>query len=214
MRTVMLPQMVSFISQDLYDNSFWVRTLINFFTYLPQLMMGLVAGGLLAYLVFDFYLMKLSYLARCRLLVKLPLLRRWIRTVVTHRLCRELGHFFQGGYAIGEIIQILHDYPIDPFLSEVAAQLQTQLLEGVPLGNALENLEVFTTSLPLIIRQGELTSQTGPKCQHYAKKLHQDLVDDISQKLAWVQPILFLIIGALVMAMYLVMLLPALTMDF
>ena len=64
-----------------------------------------------------------------------------------------------------------------------------------------------------MIYQGELTSQATSKCLVYADKLLNNLLEDISAKITYIQPVLFILIAVLVMAMYLMMLLPMLTMD-
>lgn len=213
MRTFLLPQIASFISQEVFEQNFLVRLLVNFFNYLPQIFCLLLAISLLFYLFFDFYLMRLTHLKRYQILVKIPLINKWIRQYCSYRLTKELGHFFSGGYSIQQIIDLWISYPIDPFMTEIANYMNKEFINGTALTHIVSDLQIFTNELPLVIYQGELISQVGTKCLIYSSSIFTELMEDLTQKLNMLQPILFMIIAVLIMALYLMMMLPMLTME-
>ena len=213
MRQFMLPQITSFISKEAYDESFSIRLLVGFFTYLPQIFLSFIACVLIGYLMFDFYFLKQTYVKRYQLLNRLPYFHRWVKSMTSYKISHELGYFFSSGFSIQQFVQLLVDYPIDPFLTEIGEHLQKSLLQGIPLPEILNDLEIFTQELPLVIYQGELTSQLGEQSSLYAEKILNDLLEDVSRKLNYLQPILLLVIATLVMVMYLLMMLPMLTME-
>lgn len=213
MRTFILPHITSFISQEVYESQIFVRILVAFFTFLPQILGLVLAFILIVYGLVDFYLLKKEPLERFRILVHIPLLRKWVRSYCSYKIARELGHFFSGGYSLQQTLQVLVDYPIDPFLTNIAQVLHVSLKNGQALADILAEINIFTIELPIIIYQGELTSQTAQKCKLYSQKVYSDLMEDIQKTLALVQPLLFIMIAILVMAMYLIMMLPMLTMD-
>lgn len=213
MRLFLLPQVTSFISQEVYDEQFFVRVLVRFFTYLPQIFGILLAIVLIIYGCVDLYLLKQTEMKRYQILTRIPGLKKWVRSYSSYKVSKEIGHFFTGGYSIQQTITVLVDYPIDPFLSEIANEIKKGMLKGEDLAVILEDLDIFTKELPLVIYQGELTSQTAQKCSLYSQKVYSDLMNDIQAKLTLVQPVLFIIIGVLVMSMYLFMMLPMLTMQ-
>lgn len=212
-RAFLLPQISSFISQEVYEKELMIRLLINFFHYLPQIFGVLLATCLIVYGVVDLYLLRQTEFRRFQLLVKLPLFSQWVRSYASYILTRELGQFFLSGYSIQQTLQVLIDYPIDPFLTEIASLIQESMLKGIDLADVLSDLAIFTDDLPLVIYQGEITSQSGQKCHIYSQKIYSDLMNDIQGKLAYVQPILFIFIALLVVAMYLMLMLPMLTME-
>lgn len=213
MREFMLPHIATFITEEVYESHLIVRVLISFFTYLPQITLIILSIILIAYLLFDFYLMRLPELKRYQLLASMPLVKRWIKAYCTHKISRELGYFFQGGYSIQQMLDTIIKYPIDPFLYAISKEIHSGMIQGESLTNILEELKIVTKEFPLIIQQGELTSQTGQKCLMYAIKLHEDLLEEVARLIGMLQPILFIIIAILVMGMYLLMLLPMLTME-
>ncbi|MRJ48171.1 competence type IV pilus assembly protein ComGB [Fundicoccus ignavus] len=214
MRLLLLPHIMSFITQETFDSNILVRILIVFFNYLPQISMITAAVLLIGYLIFDFYYLNLSYLLRYQRLVRIPMIKHWVRSYCSYKIAKELGYFFEGGYSLLQTIEVLILYPIDPFLTEIAEKLKEGMTLGMPLTEILIELELFTIELPLIIYQGELTSQTAQKCKVYSEKLFVDLMQDVSKRIGYIQPILFLVIAIFVMAMYLTIMLPMLTMDF
>lgn len=213
MRSFMLPQLVGFISPETYQKHLMIRVLILFFTFLPHIFSVIFAIILISYLLFDFYIMRLPYIQRYRLIIKIPFLKIYTRKYITFKLTRELAHFYRGGYSLQQIIDLLISYPIDPFLTEMAHQLANVLGTGESLSTSLNQLGLFTTELSFIIQQGEATSQIGPKCQMYAERLQAELIESLQKILAIIQPCLFILIAMLIIAMYLVMMLPMLTME-
>lgn len=214
MRILLLPHIMGFISQETFDENFLVRILVIFFNYLPQISLFLLAITLILYLSLDFYLLRLAYIERYLLLLRLPILRYWVRSYCSYKLSKELGYFFEGGYSLLQTVEVLTLYPIDPFLTEIAEQLKIGLTQGEPLVDIIRDMQLFSAELPMIIYQGELTSQSAQKCKVYAKKIFHDLMDDIAKKISYIQPILFLVIAILILGMYLTIMLPMLTMEF
>ncbi|MGX7109375.1 competence type IV pilus assembly protein ComGB [Facklamia miroungae] len=213
MRHWMLPHILSFINEDILNTHVFARYLLILFTFLPQISIALLSICLIFYLIIDFYLMQMPVLKRFQLLAKTPLIDQAIKKYASYRLADELSYFYAGGFSMQETLDLLIMYPIDPFLSELANYLHQQFLAGRDLRDSLNHIGIFTQTLSLVIYQGELTSQTGQKCKLYAEKIFEEVVEDLNKKLSFIQPILFIVIAVIVMAMYLVLMLPMLTME-
>lgn len=212
-RTFMLPQILSFVSPQAYETNFWVQVLVNFFTFLPQIFLVIVISILSLYLLIDFWLLKLDILRRYQLLVHWPLCQRWVRAYCGYKFTKHLALFYEAGYSIQQALQFINKYPIDPLMTSIAQELQTGYLGGQALDQMIGDLGIFPSDLSLVILRGELTSQLGHQCRIYSIKIYQDLVEDFRRKISLIQPILFLLIALLVMSMYLMMMLPMLTMQ-
>lgn len=213
MREFMLPHILGFIEPSVYEKNRLIQLLVLFFTYLPQLFLGLGAFLLISVLAIDMWLMKGTYFWRYQVMCRIPIVKKWTRWFCTQKVSKELGYFFEAGYSLQQLLEVIIKYPIDPFLTELAHYLWQGLSQGEPLTDLLQKCRFFTAEFGLIIYQGELTSQVATKCRVYADKLLNDLMQDISKKIGYIQPLLFIVIAVLVMAMYLMMLLPMLTME-
>lgn len=212
-REFMLPQLASFISQKVYDSNFLVRLLILFFSFLPQIFLTLTGLILIIYLLVDLWLLKQEGLKRYNILVKFPLIRKWVRKYCSYKFTRELAHFYASGYSLQQTCQLLIRYPVDPYLAALAQALSEGFLSGESLSDQLSDLGIFMKELPFVIQKGEITSRLAHQCQIYSHQLFKDLMEDIQKTMGFIQPLLFLLIALLVMAMYLLMMLPMLTMD-
>lgn len=213
MRQFLLPHISSFISQDTYDQNLMVRVLINFFSYLPQILLIIVGLGLILYVFVDFYLLKQTPLKRSQILVNLPLARKWTRIYCTYKVALMVGYFLEGGYSLQQTFEFIVTYPIDPFLSDLSTAVHAHLIKGMPLTDALTQVAIFQPEFAMVIYQGELTSQLGLKAIRYAETLWVNLMEDVAKKMTYIQPILFIVIAVLVLSMYLLMMLPMLTME-
>lgn len=213
MRIFLLPHILSFISVEVYQNTPLVRLLVLFFSYLPQILISLFAISILGYFFIDVYLLRKSAMHRYKLLLKIPLFNKWIRYYCTYKVAQNLGYFLEGGFSLQQTFDFIVQYPIDPFLTEVAAYLTENLKKGEALSDSLNALRLFQPELGMIVYQGELTSQLSTKCLLFSNKLVTELMEDVAKKINYLQPILFILIALLVMGMYLMMMLPILTME-
>lgn len=213
MRIVLLPHILSFISEEVLSSAILIRLLVVFFMYLPQILLCIVGVTLMMLAIIDLWLIKKPPIAKYQILLKFPIIKRWVRCYCTSKVCSSLGYFIQGGFSLQQTVSFIIQYPIDPFLSELAMLLQAQLLKGETLSHSLTTIGIFQQEMEMIIYQGELTSQVAVKCLIYAEKLMFQLMEDIAKKLTYIQPVLFIIIALLVMAMYLLMMLPMLTLE-
>lgn len=213
MRQFLLPYITGFITPAQYEQNGLLRVLILFFTYLPEIGLGSVAVSIGLFGAIDLYLLRQSYLQRFSILCRFPLIKKWIKWYCTLRFTHELGFFFKSGFSLQQSLAVMIQYPVDPFLTEIATVLNNRLLLGENLSDILKDWEIFTNELSSIIYQGELTSRLGTQCLLYSTKLRNELTEDIQKKIQWLQPILLLIIGILMMSMYLMLMLPMLTME-
>ena len=212
-RTFMLPQIVSFISPQVYRENMMVQILVVFFTYLPQIALTILTFILFSYLLIDFWLLRLPLLDRYQKLIKVPWLSFWVRSYCAYKFTDNLAFFFEAGFSIQQVIQFILAYPIDPLMTEIARVLDKGYRDGLSLESQIEALLIFPRELPLIILKGQVTSMLSHQCRIYAQRVYKELLEDIRKKISYIQPLLFTLIAVLIVAMYLMMMLPMLTMD-
>lgn len=213
MRTFLIPQLSSFITQDVYENQLLVRCLLLFFTFLPQIIIGSFSIILILCLTATLWLKKLPPIQRRKFLCHIWIIRHFIRLSCTRHLAHTLGHFLATGFSIQQTLHTLCQYPLDPLLTDIAITLTNGYLGGASLPEQLTSLGIFTSSFPEILHQAELTSQTAHKCLRYSETLSQTMTQDIQKLVKIIQPIMFLFIGILILIMYLMMMLPMLTIQ-
>ncbi|WP_282919633.1 competence type IV pilus assembly protein ComGB [Ignavigranum ruoffiae] len=212
-RSFILPQMLSFISESTYQESLLVRILVNFFRYLPQILTGIGILLIFSYCGINYYLLRMPLLQRYQKCVKVPLFGRWLRYYCSYKLTYQFAFFFEAGFSMQQIIHFLRQYPLDAFLTEMAVRLAAGFESGHHLEDQLKQVNIFTAELPLVIRRGTMISALSHQCRIYSERLYQELIKDIRRKISYIQPLLFSWIALLIISMYLLMMLPLLTMQ-
>lgn len=213
MRAFMLPQIISLIDEQTLEKHPLARRLILFFTYLPQIFLISLALLFICYFLVDTYLLKKTEIVKYQTLCRIPMIRKTCQAYASYRLAYPLGHFYSNGFSMQQIVDFLISHPSDLFLTEVAQALKANFIEGLSLEESIKSMGIFTPAFPFIIIQGELTQQTGQKCSLYAQRLLNDLLVVTQRRISYIQPLLFILIAIFVMAMYLVMMLPMLTIE-
>ena len=90
--------------------------------------------------------------------------------------------------------------------------IESEMQKGISFAVAIDQLKLFQQPLILLIVQGELTHQLDIKLRQFSKNSFEDFKGTLEKKIMLVQPVLFVGIGLMIMSMYIILMLPTLTM--
>ncbi|WP_124058053.1 competence type IV pilus assembly protein ComGB [Vaginisenegalia massiliensis] len=213
MRQFILPNLLTFISPQTYQKEPLLRFLIQFFSYLPQIGLAILSLIIVSAAGLDAYLRKRTSLQRWQFWTQFWPTRKWARLFLTQKVARDFGQFLQAGFSLQQIVSIVQANPTDRLQRQLFDLIGNQLMKGIDFPVIIHQTQLFTDVFPLVIYHGQLTSQTGFKCCLYADKLWDDSLEEFERKLNLLQPILFALIAVFILALYLMLMLPMLTMD-
>ena len=94
----------------------------------------------------------------------------------------------------------------------IAQKLEEQLIQGSPFLRRLKKMKLFRQEFIWLVLEGEKTRQLDVQLQVYADQMLDEFTQGIEKKIKWIQPLLLMGIGFLIVSMYLILLLPTLTM--
>jgi len=94
----------------------------------------------------------------------------------------------------------------------LAKRIEQELVRGESFSVALEKIGLFRKEFIWLVLEGEKTRQLDVQLKVYADQMLEDFSKGIEKKIKWIQPILLMGIGFLIVSMYLILLLPTLTM--
>ena len=210
-RKILLPQILLMVSQEALANNHLASGVIFFLTYLPQIC-GVVVGGMLLLVGYLFLKIRaLSKMARLNFLMKIPIVNSFIKQYYTFLYAREFAYFLANGQSLLQMIDAMNAKGTSQLTKEIAEKLEAEFRHGNDMAQALQKIVFFKEELIWLVMQATLTSQLDVKLLQYSKKLLTDFIKDIERKISWVQPILFIIIGLMIVSIYLVLLLPTVT---
>lgn len=141
-------------------------------------------------------------------LLRLPLVKKYIRLYWSHLLSRELGTLLHSGISLQESLGILADQNHHTIIRFAAAAIRSEIIQGQPLSAAVERMGILSHDMPAFLKHGELTGYLGKELILYSD-VQMEAIEQLTQRwLRIVQPAFFVIIAACIVAAYLAILLP------
>lgn len=178
---------------------------------LKGLLIGLIAvvifGGLLAiksYLKFK----KLSILAQLRYQFKLPIIGPLIQQYYHYCVVFDLGTCLANGLKLTEICHLAQHLNQQSWLTALMANLTTHLSAGDDLLTYLQHSLYYPLELSLILAKNNPPNQLAQEIQLLATLKYERLQNQFKRQLSWLQPLLFILIGIIIICTYLSILLP------
>ena len=146
------------------------------------------------------------------MLLIIPLVRTYFKYYVTYRFSREFGYFLNNGLEVKEIIMLLKTQTINRYLNMTARMLEEKLLAGISLSEAIEQQNVLDQRLAVFVSHGEYNSDVGKELIIYSEYSLENIIIKIENLTKKIQPVIFLILGLLIVCLYLVIVLPIFNM--
>ncbi|MBF0780552.1 MULTISPECIES: competence type IV pilus assembly protein ComGB [unclassified Granulicatella] len=179
---------------------------------LPSIIGGIIFGFLGLFTSIKLVYRHKSALERVVLLCKIRPFREWIKLYYTAYFSRELAYFYENGYSLSQIVHLLKNGNTSLLLKDFACVLESYAQTGNQLHDTLKHLSFLKEEMLYIVQHGEKISQLPLKLTVFSKDCFTRLEKDIELKLTFIQPIMFLIVGIIVVLVYLTLMLPMLSL--
>lgn len=183
---------------------------------LPQLQAGtngaldrqpiIIGGCLCTILLVMLFLKGQTTQKRYALLRHVPIVGRLMTTYYQYEFMIGAASFLAVGRDLGAYCAYLVQTPAGP-LATVGVSVTNQLLAGVPLQTALVN-PLVPTGLIHLMSLGQEPALFAQSVNTFASTLFKGLQVRMNQLLAFVQPVMFMVIGVQIVLMYARLLLP------
>lgn len=209
LRVFLLPQLAT---MSVSEGNGLLNFLLIFLEELPMLMVGLIIlllGLLVTYLIWH---KQTKPLERAKLYVNLPIIGQIFRLYYTQFFAYEFSQLFKIGYSVQQITASLIKQNEVPFLNNFGEFLNDNYHQGVSFADSLKAANVFTQEFPAIVIQGELLNQLAVKTRLYSQRVLRLMYQKIDQRIKVTQSILFISVAICVVMVYLILMLPMLTM--
>jgi len=212
--TYVVPQVVSVYQQSRQTLPWLTQSLIAtsaFFrsTGLLWLVLGAVA-------VVTFYAANRNAAFRARwhaALLRLPVVGKLARSLDSARFASTLAILVGSGApllrsldAASEVVKMLP-------LRHAASSATALVREGVTLSRALKEQAEFPPVLIHLVANGESSGRLGPMLQRAAEELERDAERRLAWLAALLQPLLIVVMGAIVLVLVLAVMLPIVSMN-
>ncbi|SFE30119.1 competence type IV pilus assembly protein ComGB [Alteribacillus iranensis] len=205
---VLFPQFSQLFSSLNMEFPFFTVFMIQVFRYSPFLGFLLIpiilVLGLYYYMKFRHY----SSAKQWKLLCKVPLLSYFLQLFITYYFSLQLSAMLRGGLSIYEACTVLEKQQHFMFFQSEGTFLKEQLREGSSLSTALEAAGWYRQELKFVVQHGQSTGKLEEDLYYYSERIMQVLDRKIKKAVMTIQPILFCLIGIVILAMFLSIFLP------
>ncbi|MDN6162455.1 MAG: type II secretion system F family protein, partial [Atopostipes sp.] len=165
-----------------------------------------------AYLFIQRILRQLSPLKQVHFFISWPFVQSYIKLYWTSFIFLEWGQLLKKGISFQQIIKMMSDENSSAVLKETGEVLSKEMKEGKSIKNALMVLPFFEDEALIAISHGEDLGQLGIEMLFYANYCEEELTEKLEKLLVKIQPIIFVFIAIMIIAIYASMILPVYTM--
>nr|WP_317853509.1 competence type IV pilus assembly protein ComGB [Neobacillus sp. Marseille-Q6967] len=204
----LLPKFTGLFNSMSLEANFFTKVLYSFDRYFPLLITFVIvifafAGG--------YYLLifrNLSLLQQQGQLVRIPVIGKIFTLLFTHYFSVQLSFLLSGGISVLEALLLFEKNDKQPFYSQIGTLLKQKLITGESLEDIVYNISFFEKELSTIMKHGQDNGKLEQELRFYSQHCVRVMEERIEKTLKIIQPILYLLIGFLVVSMYLAILLP------
>lgn len=151
---------------------------------------------------------KLPQLKQKTILTSLPLAGSFYRLLNTYYFSIQLSYLLGGGLSILEALKLFEAHVKDSFDRELGSALQRRLVRGERLEDILQEYSFFEKKLAVIVKHGQNNGKLDQELFFFSKHCLLTLGEKTEKMLKTVQPILYVMIGLVIVSLYLAILLP------
>lgn len=170
---------------------------------LAFLVIVMVAAGIILYL-----LNMKNIDLKSMMLARIPFIGFFFTGYQTYRFSREFGYFLNNGLEVKEILDLFIHQEINPYLRHISKSIETKLMAGDSLSQALAHIGLLDAKLSVFVNHGEQNSSVGNELIMFSEYTLERLIMRIENVTRKVQPVIFLILGILIICLYLIIVLP------
>lgn len=211
MRFILIPHMEHIIQVDAQTLPYSTWLIVQTVYHAPTLIIGVLIGGSVGYFLLSTYLNRLSPIDQ--LMVK----SKWSRSLLfqlywSHYFSYEWGILLKGNRSLFEVVQIMKDTETSLLINEMGQWIEKEMKKGLDFHDTLKPLTFLRPEVLEVVKHGELSGKLGIELMMYAKNC-EELFDQRSEQLMEaVQPIIFIGVAVIIIAIYAALLLPTFSM--
>ncbi|MFB9829599.1 competence type IV pilus assembly protein ComGB [Lederbergia wuyishanensis] len=202
LNTLLLPRFQYLYQSMGYEPTVGIKLVLHIMQNIPTYLIVIFIFCFVMYLGAKQIFQKKSALEIAAFLSSLPLIKSFYKLYQTIFISREWGYMLRSGFSTNEIIAIMESQLYRPLLHESAQQLKKSLLIGHSFGDALSNLSFIEKEMIYIVNHGDKNGRMDKELLYYSNHCLQKLEEKTENIFLIVQPIIFTIIGIVIVIIY------------
>jgi competence protein ComGB len=145
---------------------------------------------------------------RVEVICRIPIVGKVYQSYCHYYLSLNLAMLLKSGLGIKSICNMLENFSKTSLLHQIGKALEKQLLEGEQTRLFINRYPFIPQELNVMLNKGNTTEALGKELVMFSKIKYQKLTKQIERLIGLIQPMMFLLIGVVIVFMYLSLLLP------
>lgn len=208
LQSILLPKFETLFSTMDVEKTFFLKIVLATSFILPKVPLILLLFFLFLFLLKRYWFNQLCPLRQRKIILKIPVVGMFICLYETHFFVSQFSGLLAGGLSINESIKLFAENQRQPFYQRLCEQMKKELLEGKQLEMIFRQQGFFEKNLYIVTANGQKYGRLDAELFHYSRYLLEKIEEKMSVVLRIIQPLLFSLIGFLIVSIYLAVLLP------
>jgi general secretion pathway protein F len=190
------------------------KVLISVSDFIKNYGLYILITVVLAFIIFRRSLKNLKVkMAWHRLLLRLPISSYLIKSINVARYIHTFGILFAAGVSVLETMRVSASLVTNLVMRDAFDKAATKVREGVAINHALKETGFLSPMATHLIASGEKSGQVAPMMERAAAHMDNEVKRLIDTALTLLEPLVILIMGAVVLFIVLATLLPIFSME-
>lgn len=207
-RNILLPQFESIYQALNYTPPGSLKFFLNAIEQAPIILLSLLLFLSAAASCLYVYLKKKLPVKRAAWLSKIPVYRFYYKNYYSQFLAREWSFLLKSGFSIYEILHIMESQNFRPLLRDTAILLREKLLAGQTFSAALSSVDFLENQFVELVRHGEKNGRLDRELYYFSRISLKKMEEKAQNAFQIIQPVVFMLIGVFLVAIYLSILFP------
>lgn len=160
------------------------------------------------FILFRLYLSEKTAIETSSILTSIPVVKPLLQLYYTQFLALEWGQLIKHGTHLKEITDIMLSDKNSSLINEIGEEISTTLQRGHSFKEAVSEFSFLKKELKDIIDYGEQSSDLGKELLLYSNQCEEELQLLIEKIMTFIQPVVFIGIGIMIVSIYAALLLP------
>lgn len=207
-----IPQFNSLFLSMNVEKGTLIKILMGVLNILPKTALLLLLGATVIIISFILIFKQKNKYKMMSMAYKVPIIRSYFKYYISYKFAREVGYLIKSGIELKVILDIFKKQDLNPYLKIVAEKIEFGIVQGLSFSEAVEQTTYLDEKIHSFIKHGELNSNVGKELLLYSEYTIENIILRIERTTSRIQPIIFSVLGILIVCLYLVIVLPVFQM--
>lgn len=208
MQVLLLPRFNMLYRSMDFHQGLGIKLILYFTQNISYYLISLIGIICIIFIMTKWLFNKKTALEKASLYSRIPFLHSFYTLYQTAFFSREWSFLLKSGFSVNETLKVMESQSFRPLLRETAVNIKELLMFGYSFSDAISHLPFLEEEMKIIIAHGEQNGRLDSELHYYSHICLQSLEEKTMKMFQIIQPIIFILIGLIVIAVYMSIFLP------